>query len=818
MQISSQLLKKFINIQDSPENISKLLTQHTCQIDGIKKTVIPKDVVIGKVINCKKHPNADKLTITQVDCGDKWKYQIVTGADNINEATIVAVALPGCTLPAINLTIVDRNMRGEESNGMICSKEELWIKEDLELHNIWNLSEDMEWLTEKDLGIPLWDKYPWLESFVLDINNKNLSYRADLTGHWGQAVELFTIYTTKNPKKILFNTIDNILKDITNINILDTLANSEKWNIQIDIQSEWCRAYTLLEINNVNIARSSFFQRLQLIQLDSTPRNNFVDFSNIFMHSWGQPIHFFDADKIKGKVIVREAIEWEKFIDLTDKEHILHNKDLVIADEEKVIWLAGIIWWKNTAINENTKNILVEIGNFDNFMINNTMKHLSLDTDAWIRFEKNINPAWSLYSLLFFLDEFKRNTELKWNIWGLNSFQNEDISKFLFNIFPIDLSKLKNFIWDTIDSEIVNKILSKFGFSLVDGNIKTPIFRSPESLNKENDIFTEISRIYGYDNIKTAPLIEKQVFKPFQQEMSFTRKIENKLVKTCWFDQVETNNLYEEKIAEKINYKPDLDNLSTLKTKDKNNNQYLRNNFFLSHLKVLEKNFREFEYIKIVELDTIYQKDFWEKKACGFTIYRKKINNWSENNIFEIKNAINEILDSINIKWKIDYKANKEIPSFHHPKQQWEIILNGKKIWEIFTLNPYFHQNFKFPQNSQITCAILDINILMEIGKQQWDRKIEKLNYSSLDDKIVNRDLSFIINKNKDYSQITNAINKIKEIIKLEVFDLYDIDEENKSISLNIQIKGEKLTSDDVNKIMNKAIENVEKNGGKLRI
>jgi len=506
MLFSWNLLKRYINIKDDPSNIANYLTLKTCEIEEIKTRKIPNEVVIWYVRKCYKHPDADKLYVTEVDCWEKWKYQIVTWAENIKEWIYVPVALLGAYLPAINLKIKPVKMRWVDSNWMICSKQELWIAEDLDVHWIWILDEDLNTLSDKYLGKPLAGEIPFVDNFVFDIDNKTLTNRPDLTGHLWQAIELNAIYKIFDPEKIYMNNISQIFENFENTNIFEVLEYSTRANKNLFVDTELTRSYILLELKNVKIQKSSFKERLELIDLQEQPINNFVDFSNLFMFLTGQPIHFFDADKIRGNVIVRQAKDGEKFIDLTWNEHTLVEGDIVIVDDEKILALAGIIWWQGCEVTEYTQNILVEIANFDPIQIRKTGNRLALRTNAKIRFEKNINPLYSLYALILFLDQLKISW-LKYDLWWIQSYYRNEVKSLYLKRLEIDFNDLITFSGINIEHNKIKQILANLGLTTYYWwnesiyHINVPAWRSTADINIPEDVYEEVIRIYGYENI-----------------------------------------------------------------------------------------------------------------------------------------------------------------------------------------------------------------------------------------------------------------------------------------------------------------------------
>ena len=859
MLFHGNLLKRYVNIKDEPENIGNYLTLKTAEVEEVHKRQIPQEVVIGYVTKCEKHPDADKLKVTQVDCGEKWIYQIVTGADNIKADIYVPVALPGAYLPAKDLKIKPVKMRWIDSNGMICSKEELGIAEDLDKHWIWILDEDLNTLSKEDLWKPLSYEVPFLNNFVFDIDNKTLTNRPDLTWHLWQAIELNAIYKTFEPEKVYLDNVKQIFETFFDSNIFDVLENSNKAQKEVKIQTPKCRSYLALELNNVKIKKSDFKQRLDLIDLGEDSINNWVDFSNIFMFLTSQPIHFFDAERVVGDIRIKEAEGGETFKALDGKEYKLEKWDIIIVDNEKILALAGVIWWESSAVNETTKNILVEIANFDPIQIRKTGNRLALRTNAKIRFEKNINPVFSLYALLLFLDQLKMSG-LEYELWGVSYDYDEEIKKILFKNVDIDFDDLRSFSGLDISDEEIKWILEKLGFRVEEvrrgerGQKRTtweegsyqgsvykvivPVWRSPADINIPEDIYEEVIRVYGYENISGSELNREVEYVPYTEKVDIVRLVEQNAVEDYHFNLLETypwfnSNKEKSEIAGLPVSDAYFDKLLSLKNPTAPENKYLRDTLFFNLLGVIEKNFRFFDKIKIIETWKIFRKgqkrnesseenqnfSCEERLVAGAMMYQKDVKNWQNNNIFVLKNLIKKILKEYNLKGLLEIKPgldNEDLQKLSHPKQAGTILLNKQPIGKIFTLHPYYHKNFKFPEKAQITYIEIDLDKLIDLKKKSKQKPIQKVQYYTLEDQIVERDLSFVIPKSDNYGKILQAVSKIKQIIDVETFDLYDLWDE-KSISIRIKIYGENMTSEDINQVMEKAIKEAEKVGARLR-
>lgn len=408
MLFSTNLLKRYISLDVAPEHLMSTMTLHACEVEHVEQRVLPELLVIGYVEAVHKHPNADSLTICQLDCGSHGHYQICTAADNIAANMFVPVALPGCYLPAIDLTIAERTMRGEVSNGMICAKVELGIDEDAHEHGIWILDEDFADLTRTDCGKSLAMQWERLNNTILDVDNKTINNRPDLTGMLGMAIEMKAIFS-QLAKRGEGNYIrqQNITHELTQhspARVMELLAHANTPTQQFQVQTDNCRVYSLIELDAIQVRRSPFFDRLALIDSGLTPKNNWVDFSNLFMTMVGQPIHMFDASKIVGTIVVRQAHNGESFVDLNGTAHELQAQDIVIADDEGVLALAGVIGGLRSAVTDETKRIVVEIAHFDPVATRRTSMRVGVRSDAVMRFEKTISPLLSFTAVSVFLD------------------------------------------------------------------------------------------------------------------------------------------------------------------------------------------------------------------------------------------------------------------------------------------------------------------------------------------------------------------------------------------------------------------------------
>ena len=828
MKYSSNLLKKFISINDDLDNIADKLTLKTVEVEEILQRKIDKNIVIWKIKSVRKHPEADKLNICVVDCGVKWEFQIICGGTNLKEGIFVPTALSGTYFPKVNMTIEARKMRWIESNGMICSKAELEINEDLDTHWIWDMQKDLDDLSDDDLWVSLIEKYPWLESKIIDIDNKWLTNRPDLTGHFGMSVELNAMYWND---KISFNKIKEYFETFQNTNIFEILDNKEKTKIGLKSETDKLNTYILMELNNISVKDSSFFTRIQMMDLWNHSISNRVDFSNLFMNLSWQPIHFFDAKKVSWNIIIRQAKKWEKFVDLFEKEHELLETDMVIADEQKILALAGVVWWFDSGVTESTKDILVEIANFDPVCIRKTWVRLGLRTDAELRYEKNINPSFSLFALILFLDLLKYYQKDLWDytIWWLSYFSKTKNVNYIQKNININYSKMAKFIFgeekDWFENEAKN-ILQWLWFRLQNNEIWVPFWRSPDDINIVEDIYEEVARIYGYENIDAKSLFSDISLNKSPSLISLISDIEDSFVKKYNFDQVETYPRIWVKNLDLFDLK--IENLYKIKNPIDIDKAYLRDDLDYVLINYISKNSKFFDAFKIFDIGRVWSKlwnnnNIWkfadeligEKTQLSAMYYQKSNKNWEKDLLLLAKSELEDLIKHFGLKDEIIYeKTDKKA---YHPKKQWNIIYSWEKIGFIATMHPIVLKENKLLETSDLVYLSLDL--------EKIDSLVNKVEfvaewYETLQDQIVWRDLCFVIDQEKDFWEILNIAKNIEWVSDLEIFDLYKWDnlaEWKKSVAFKIKIKWENMQTEQINEIMNKVIKQVESSWAKLR-
>ncbi len=825
MLYSQQIVRRYCSINKDAELIANELIIKTCEVEELIQRTIPQWVVIGKVMRVEEHPNADKLVICQLDCWNKWTYQICTWATNMVVWTYVPVALPSTHLPAIWITIEPRKMRGEDSNWMICSKEELWIADDLWYHSIrvlqnntyrwspWYQDDLTAWsfddITDKDLWISLLDKYPRLENRVMDVENKTITHRPDMFGHFWLAFELQALF----PDAILFNSLQKIQEKMRPWHIIQLLSHAEKHTIPVTISAHGVYTYCSIDISAITIAPSDFYNKLQLIDCWYGIKNNWVDFSNIFMLITGQPVHFFDKKKIQWGITVRNAQPWEEFTDLFEKKHTLESSDIVIADDQKILALAWIIWSNSAWISDETTDIVVEIANFDPIIIRKTAMRLWLRTEAQVRFEKSINPLYTLATVELFLDELSYAKKSLWSytINGIETYINEENNTHVIEQIDIDWKRIFTMLYgtenyDTSFKTTATNILQHLWYQVFDNTINVPIRRAPEDITNEADLLEDIGRIIWFNTIPALSRKETMHIIPQSKETKQKRILEDLLVNKYKALQVETYpRLNKKRITSKLS---SAERLFRLKNPLQYQQNYLRDTMIWSLLELTEKNAAFFESFLCYEQGKVRNKhrEHYEHDMLGICIYTKATTPL-DHPVRTLKEIIVDILQKLDIQHTPIYTSTNH--DMFHPKQQAEIYLDTVHIWSIQTIHPSLLTEHKIDENATVSIAELDYTLLKDLWKQKTQRS-----YHTLQDQLIKRDLNFLIEKEQPYSIITDALSSVDEITNIQLFDLYmgtNIPAWKKSCALTITIPWTWwLTTEQINTIMEKAINAVQ--------
>jgi len=735
MKISYNNLKRFKKDLKVPEDLAKDLIMHTAEVEEIEYSwKYLKDVFVWKVKTCIKHPNSEKLNCTTVEVN--WKtLSIVCGAPNVKVNQIVPVAIVWAKLNE-NFEIKKTKIRWETSEWMICSEDELWLTEERQAWILELPNDTQLWISMKD--------YLNKNEVILNIDNKAINHRPDLFSHIGILREIYAI----NWEQFNFDYED---KDFSWL--------SDLW-IKNEI-NEVVKRYMWLKISGVSNIKTPDYIKEVLAASDCVSKWLLVDLSNYSLYTYGQPTHIFDADKIIGKIVIRFAKNWEKILALDDKEYKLSNKDIVIADNKNILAIAWIIWGKNSAVSENTKNIIIESANFDHATLRMSGKKLWIRTDALNIFEKDLLPIsaqWGLSLIVHELEKAFLDIEFE-------SFSDCFNLKIEEKTIDFDLNFINNLIWKKYEKEEVLKILSNLWIEKKWNKLIIPLWR--KEINFKADIAEEVARINWYNNI-ISQVPKVQLWAVIQNNIYKSKKISRNFFTSLGFFDMYTYSFVSEKLMKKCN--SDLIWLVELKNSLSLDATHMKNSLIPNLLLSLEKNKVDFKWLKLFEIEKIFNyneqsNQIQEKYNLSWIITSNK-----EIVYYDIQNIISKFLTEIGVS-KYDFKQIKKSPSYAHSTRTAKIIARGQEIGILWEIKPIVSKNFGLKWKLWFFEIDLDklSNMINSIIKTKKLSEFQSGNF----------DIAFLVSKDFDWSKLQSIILKtnIKIIKKVELFDIYENDE-----------------------------------------
>ena len=806
MKISFNWLKNYVSTELIIDEISKILTDTGLEVEGIEKMEAVQGglegVVIGNVLTCEKHPDADKLKVTTVDIGTEI-LQIVCGASNVAAGQKVVVATVGCTLypkPDEAFKIKAAKIRGVESFGMLCAEDELGLG--TSHAGILVLPDHIE------TGSSAASYFDLEDDFQIEIGLT--PNRSDAMGHIGVARDLvayFNFHQAKNAS-IVWPETKELKAENTRLPIEITVEDTAN-----------CDRYCGVTIANVKVRASPEWLQKRLRAVGLSPINNVVDVTNFVMRELGTPLHAFDVAKLNGKIVVKKANEGQVFKTLDGVERTLKGEELMITNSTENLCIAGVFGGADSGISEQTQNVFLESAVFNAVSVRKTAKIHGLNTDASFRFERGVDPELTLYAL-------RRAALLIQEIAGGEIAMNEKdvlINPVSKRVITVNLNNINRLIGSEISKEAVVQILENLDFKILTSNeldleIEIPSYRT--DVHREADVTEEILRIYGFNLVPipekwnlSLPISEainadklQATIAEFLVGKGFNEALNNSLTKGIYVEKLGGETLKVEHQVEMLNpLSQDLNVMrQTLLFGLMENIQHNQNR--------QHPNMKLFEYGKTYFK---YASGFNEQRTISFVLTGSKSeeswNNESETvSYFTLKGIITSLLNRLGLTSNIQEKA-LESDLFQDAEK---IEIFKKSIVEIGIVSPKIQKYFDI--KNPVYFAKINFDVLMET------LKTVKIKFKDLPKAFaIRRDFSLLVNKETKFSELETAARKSEKKLlqSVNLFDVYEGDKleagkKSYALSFILQDGDRTLNDQEIDKAMEQIRLGIEKETG----
>ena len=785
MIVSYNWLKELVKLNVSAEKLAEEMSLYSIEVESFKKLVEATNLVVGYVTDKKPHENSDHLNICQVNFGD-YDLQIVCGAPNVAVGQKVIVALPGAVLPGG--TIKKSSIRGVESNGMICSLQELgldakYVPQEYQ-HGIYVLGED---------AVPGTSalEYLCLDDYVIELGLT--PNRMDLLSMNGVANDMVAMYNSERlPLEYELHEIDKEAKD----------------EISVKLETTNCYSYYARVIEDVEIKESPAFIKARLIASGIRPINNVVDITNYILMLFGQPLHSFDKDLLGNKIVVRRANEGEKTITLDNIERTLNHSDIVITDGEKPVCIAGVMGSSNTEVTNNTKNIVLESAVFRPLSIRKTSSRLGLRSEASVRYERGVDLNQTLDAVnyaCYLLEKYAGGKVLKGYVHeGKEHIDDKEIiitKKFVDEYLGIEIKEEK-----------IVSILESLGFKVEKDNKELKVYVPNRRLDItiKQDLVEEIARINGYDKI--APTLPNKTQSPEVTKEQKLLKAVNNLFLGYGFNEAMTSSLIGEPLLKQFGLSYNKEEAVFVQNPQSEDHTMLRQTTIANILSTLKYNFDNGQKnIWLYEMGKTYfikqaatEKDSGVEEnqvVSGVITGDTNTNLWKKTqkvDFYTLKGVLESLFELLGLSNRVKLNPANDC-EYLHPGRSAKVVLLGKTpetIGYFGEIYPIIKDKLKINQE----IFLFEINL----GKLIQAANVNVVKYKQLPQfPEVQRDISFAIEKNVSNEQILLAIKKSADskLFKgANLFDIYEgehIQEGYKSLAYRITIQDEEATLTD---------------------
>ena len=763
MKISRNWLNSYIQSNKSDAELVEAFTQLGLECTSTELNSIDSNIVVGEIVSCVKHPNADKLKVCEVDVSEDELLTIVCGAPNVTDKILVPVAKIGSKID--NFQIKKTKIRDIVSHGMICSEKELGLSDNHEGIMILDDSLSKGHILSEALSLEV-DTI-----FDFDITPN----RGDCFSHLGIARELAIIEDSKlELEEITFNSSDFKTSDLININISN---------------GDLCPRYSCRLIKNIKVQESPQWLKHKMALIGQKSINNIVDLANYIMFDLGQPLHTFDYDKLNGKTIeIRHAEKNEEILCLNNELNKLSNDDIVIADSKGPIAIAGVIGGFDSQVDKDTTSILLESAVFNEISIRKTAKKYDYAKEASKRFERGVDYNQVIYvmdkftKLLLDMDDGESS-----NDFVDNKAKEKDIETIEFNY-----KKCNNFLGLALNLDEYNDIFSKLSINVKNKDKEDTLLCSVPSyrndLDREIDLYEEVARVFGYDNIPISQVFNNSYSAIIDNAQDIHNHIRSMLCSKGFYEHY-SNSLYNDKVLKDFN----IFETSEIINESSQDMKYMRNSLMPGLLKAVSFNEKRGQnYFKLFEIGRVHStiKSYnKEENTIGLVWFGQHNEHWNSKFVADIFYAKGEVLSILkqlkvnDVNFKIEESKLSEININIYSKKS---CIGYLRLLDIKLKEKY---DIKGPiEFSEISIDKINKNVIKDFRY----RTISPF-------PSMKRDISILLKKEIQSADIINCIYNAtdKLLIDTNVFDVYsgkELDKDSKSLAISLTFQSEEKT------------------------
>lgn len=790
MKISLNWISDYVDLKDVDlKDLINKFTLSTAEVEDmyeVGKEV--QGVIVAKVVSCMDHPNSNHLHLLKIDTGTEV-VDCVCGAKNVKEGMLVAFAPVGSRV--IGGEMKSAVIAGYASQGMCCSKQELGLEEKSD--GIWEITDDIA------LGTDIKTVYQ-IEDTIFEVDNKSLTNRPDLWGHYGLAREVAVL-------------LNRPLKNI----VVDDLGYYSQMNqIPVEVYAPSCYRYSCIKLANITKKVSPVNVQIRLYYCGMRAINLLADLTNYVMLELGQPMHAFDGNSAQ-KIEVKEVLNPTKFVTLDKEERTLQPGTMVICNENEPMCVAGVMGGLYSEITDDSTSVILESANFESSSIRKTANSLGLRSEASARYEKSLDPEMTTDAIGRFIHILRVVDD---NVRIVSGLTDVYTRKYPTRTISTSVGFINHYIGANLGTEYIINVLSSLGFKVnTDGynlEIVVPSYRATKDVTIAVDIVEEVSRIYGYDNILAQPVVDSIL--PVEQDREHQLEYDIKLTLAQKFGLNETHSYIWNDVATNKQLGIQTNGHIKILNSTIKDNDEIRSELVPTLLKVVNDNKKQMADFGAFEIGrVVVGKDdnnlAIEKKYLAIALYS---NNKTEKDLYlQVKNIAESLTEQFTNK-KVEYKLKQQTKNYLHPVNNANLIVDGKHIGYIALLHPQTLDAI----DKKSAVAVLEIDftdfaqILPDNIVLELDSKYQK----------TTLDFNFVMDKNIVYADTVQNLTKVVTDLKYNITlkDIY-IDEQNlagkKCVTYTVELYSDNhtLTSAEIDNFLQSFINNAKLFGYELR-